>query len=115
MPISQEIRLHNAGTIARLVRGREISPVEVVDSALEQIERYDTRLHAFCTLVPDLARRAARRIEKSILKGEPQGPLAGVPIAIKDLVCTRGIRTTFGSKAYEHFLPEEATSSSSGC
>ncbi|HJY50460.1 MAG TPA: amidase family protein [Stellaceae bacterium] len=64
-------------------------------------------LHAFCTTTPDLARREAKRVEKAILTGEDVGPLAGVPVGIKDLVCTAGIRTVSGSFAYQNFVPDE--------
>src|SRR3990172_9465449 len=101
MDSSEEIHGHDAASLAHLLRTKQLSPVEVLEAVLARIERYDAELHAFCTLVPELARVGARRIEKSILAGEPQGPLAGVAVAIKDLVCTKGIRTTFGSRLYE--------------
>lgn len=67
----------------------------------------DTTLNAYCTPVPDLARDSARRIGERLARGEAVGPLAGVPVGVKDLITTRGIRTTSGSPAYEDFVPDE--------
>ena len=107
MNTSSEIFGFDAINLADLIRTKQLSPVEVIEAALTQISTYDSEFHAFCTLVPELARGAALRVEKSILAGDPQGPLAGLPVAIKDLVCTKGIRTTFGSKLYADYIPEE--------
>lgn len=96
-----------ATEIAKMVRSKEVSPVEVVDHALDQVSRLDSTLNAFCTLTPELAREDARRVEKLIASGEEPGPLAGVPIGIKDLIATSGIRTAGGSAAYLDFVPEE--------
>ena len=97
----------DATSTAEAVRARAISPVEVVQTALDAIDRLDPTLHAFCTLVPEEALGVARRLERRIARGLPVGPLAGVPVAIKDLILTKGIRTTFGSQLYADFVPEE--------
>ena len=97
----------DAVSLARAIRERKLSPVEVVDACLKRVETLEPTLHAFCTLTPELALREARAVEGLISKGEPVGPLAGVPIGIKDLVCTAGIRTVSGSIAYKDFVPEE--------
>src|SRR5215469_873112 len=107
MNTSSEIYGFDAISLADLIRTKQLSPVEVIEAALARISTYDSEFHAFCTLVPEIARGAALRVEKSILAGDPQGPLAGLPVAIKDLVCTKGIRTTFGSKLYADYIPEE--------
>lgn len=90
-----------------LIRTKQLSPVEVVDAALERVDALNDQLNAFCTLLPEQARATAQRIEAAILAGEEVGALAGVPVGIKDLICTKGVRTTFGSVAYEHFVPAE--------
>jgi aspartyl-tRNA(Asn)/glutamyl-tRNA(Gln) amidotransferase subunit A len=64
-------------------------------------------LNAFCTPTPEAARATATHLESTLAKGTPVGPLAGVPLAIKDLICTKGIRTTSASKAYADFVPTE--------
>ncbi|WP_348550247.1 amidase [Acidithiobacillus sp.] len=104
---SQEICKMDAVSIAAAVREKRLSPVEVIEASLAQMEALEPQLHAFCTPTPELALDRARQIEKDIAAGRPVGPLAGVPVGIKDLVCTKGIRTVSGSYAYEDFVPEE--------
>ncbi|MGW6356928.1 amidase [Streptomyces sp. NPDC055092] len=90
-----------------LIRELEVSPLEAVDAVLDRMADIDTTLNAYCTPVPDLARDSARRIGERLARGEDVGPLAGVPVGVKDLITTRGIRTTSGSPAYEDFVPDE--------
>ena len=107
MMSSNEICSMDAVSLARNIRDKTLSPVEVVEAVLARMDRLEPALHAFCTPTPELARETARRIEQSIMAGNDVGPLAGVPVGIKDLVCTAGIRTTSGSIAYKDFVPEE--------
>jgi aspartyl-tRNA(Asn)/glutamyl-tRNA(Gln) amidotransferase subunit A len=107
MTPTEEICRSDAVSIARRVQRRELSPTEVIAAVLAQLERLNPTLNAFCTPTPELARAAAERMEARIMAGEDVGPLAGVPIAIKDLVLTRGIRTVSGCWAYVDFVPEE--------
>ncbi|WPB55781.1 amidase [Xylophilus sp. GOD-11R] len=93
--------------IARAVRSGAITAEAVVAESFRRIEALDGRLHAFCTLDEEGAMEAARALDRRIALGEPGGPLAGVPVAIKDLICTRGVRTTFGSRLYAHHVPDE--------
>jgi aspartyl-tRNA(Asn)/glutamyl-tRNA(Gln) amidotransferase subunit A len=92
---------------ARLLRKREISPVELVDAALSRIERGNPGLNAFLTVVADRTRREARTAERALRRGRPKGPLHGIPISLKDNFWTRGIRTTAGSKILANFVPEK--------
>jgi aspartyl-tRNA(Asn)/glutamyl-tRNA(Gln) amidotransferase subunit A len=103
---SENLAVLDAGTLVGLVRKREVSPVETVEAAIAAMERLDPLLNAFCTPAADQARAAARDLERRIMQGEPVGALAGVPIGIKDLVLTKGLRTTFGSHLYADFVPE---------
>jgi len=100
----------NAGVIAPIanaVRGGHLTATEVVEDAFSRIAALDGSLHAFCTLNEEGARTAAAEIDLGIARGEPAGLLAGVPVAVKDLVSTRGLVTTFGSRLYSDFVPQE--------
>ena len=107
MRTANEICRMDAVSLAANIRSRKLSAVEVIDAVLVRIDKLEPILHAFCTPTPDLARETARKIEQEIMAGKPVGPLAGVPVGIKDLVCTKGIRTVSGSQAYADFVPDE--------
>jgi aspartyl-tRNA(Asn)/glutamyl-tRNA(Gln) amidotransferase subunit A len=96
-----------ATDLARLVRAGEVSPVEVTDAALERVGRLDPQLHAFVELTADRARQRAREIGYALARGKEVGPLAGVPVAVKDLIATAGVPTRSGSPAYRDFVPAE--------
>jgi len=91
---------------ARLVRRREISPVELVEASLARIERWNPRLHAFLTVIAEQARSHAKRAEREIRRSGTRGPLHGIPVSLKDNFWTRGVRTTAGSKILADFVPE---------
>ena len=92
---------------AALIRSKAASPVEVTEAILTRIHQLEPQLHAFCTLTEDAARADARAAEMAVMRGDALGPLHGVPISIKDLICTKGVKTMSGSAAYEHFIPDE--------
>jgi aspartyl-tRNA(Asn)/glutamyl-tRNA(Gln) amidotransferase subunit A len=93
--------------IAPLIRKKKLSPVELVNAMLARIERLQPVLNAFITVTSRLARSQARQAEKEISKGHYRGPLHGIPISVKDLYYTAGIRTTGGSKILRNFIPRE--------
>ena len=93
--------------MARAVKEKRVSPVELVDAVLQRIEKLNPRVNAYCTLTADAAREKARAAESAVMQGAELGPLHGVPISIKDLIYTRGVRTTGGSKIFENFAPEQ--------
>ena len=96
-------------TIAELapkIKNLEISPVEVVKAILDRIEKYDSKLHAYITSLPERALGTAQAAEKAIVSGSYLGPLHGIPIALKDLFDTEGIRTTSGSQSRKDFVPD---------
>ena len=97
----------DAVTLSSEIRAKKLSPVEVIEAVIARMDVLKPVLHAFCTPTPDLALETARRLEKALIAGEQVGPLAGVPVAIKDLVCTEGIPTVSGSIAYKDFVPDE--------
>jgi Asp-tRNA(Asn)/Glu-tRNA(Gln) amidotransferase A subunit family amidase len=92
--------------LAGLIRQKEVRPLEVLDAVLARLEALNPTLNAFCLVAGDTARVAAREAEIAVMKGEPIGPLHGVPISIKDVLPTRGLTTTGGSRLYEDFIPE---------
>jgi aspartyl-tRNA(Asn)/glutamyl-tRNA(Gln) amidotransferase subunit A len=96
-----------ATELARAIRKKTISPTEAVGAAIRAIEKYNPALLAFCTPTIDQALSDAKVLERRLAAGEDVGPLAGVPIGIKDLILTRGVRTTGGSLAYADLVPEE--------
>ncbi|MEM3736986.1 MAG: Asp-tRNA(Asn)/Glu-tRNA(Gln) amidotransferase subunit GatA [Candidatus Bathyarchaeia archaeon] len=95
----------NACGLLRLILSREVSAEEVVASVYERIEEVEKRIRAFITLPKEAAFQRAREIDEKIKKGEKIGRLAGLPIAVKDNICTRGIKTTCASKMLESFIP----------
>lgn len=101
-PLTLDLR----GLVTAIAR-KEYSVSEVVDHAIQRIQTYDASLHAFCLVDDDSARQQAESLDRLIKAGAPVGPLAGVPVAVKDLICTKDLRTTFGSQLYVDFVPEE--------
>jgi aspartyl-tRNA(Asn)/glutamyl-tRNA(Gln) amidotransferase subunit A len=97
----------SAVELAREIRDKKVSPVELTDALLARIESLNPRLNAFCLVAADVARRAAREAEIAVMKGEPLGPLHGVPVSVKDVLYTRGVRTTGGSRLFADMVPEE--------
>ena len=98
------------GTISELaprLRRREISPVEITEACLSRIEESNPALNAFITVMAESALADARKAEAEILRGEWRGPLHGVPVALKDLIDTAGVRTTAGSELYKDRIPKQ--------
>ncbi|WP_163851609.1 amidase [Pseudooceanicola aestuarii] len=97
----------SAGDIAEAVRDGRLSAAEVTEAAIARMELTEPHLHAFCTPAPDLARRSAAAVDAARAAGETLGPLAGVPVGIKDLVATKDLVTAMGSTLYRDFVPED--------
>lgn len=96
-----------AVALATAIRKKKVSPVEVIDAVYARLHRINPRINAFCTLTEEEARRSARMAEAAVMRGDRVGPLHGVPVSIKDLFMTRGVRTMFGSHIRENFVPDE--------
>ncbi len=108
--MSQLFELTATEAAAR-IRARDLSPVELMESLLDRAGRLEPRLKVWVTLDPDAAMRAAGDSERQIEAGAPLGPLHGVPVGVKDIYYTNGVRTTAGSPIYADFVPEyDATS-----
>jgi amidase len=96
----------SARELAALIRARKLSPLDVLDAHLAVIERVNPKLNAFVTVVAEQASAAAQAAEAAVAAGAPLGALHGLPVAIKDVTLTAGIRTTFASQLYQDFVPD---------
>ena len=96
-----------ATDLAGMIRRKEVSPVEVTEAVLARIERLNPALNAYCTVTAEEALAAAREAESAVVRGVALGPLHGVPISIKDLTITKGVRTTRGSRLHADAVPDE--------
>jgi aspartyl-tRNA(Asn)/glutamyl-tRNA(Gln) amidotransferase subunit A len=108
MPTHKPLDSLEFATIERLsplLTNKKISPVELVQLFLRRIEALNGRLNAFLTITTELALEQARAAERELLRGRRRGPLHGIPIALKDNIWTRGIRTTAGSLILRDFVP----------
>lgn len=109
--MSNDLHRMTLSQLAPKIRSRRISPVDLTQAVLDEIERLEPVLNAYITLDPEGALKAARKAQRQLAKGEYLGPLHGIPISLKDLFDTKGMRTTAGSKILAERVPtEDATS-----
>ena len=99
-----ELHQRTAGQLHKMLVGKEVTSREITESVLQRIAKVEDRIHAYITLTPDLALQQAALADLRIRRGEAS-PLTGIPIAVKDLICTQGVRTTCGSHILENFFP----------
>jgi len=104
---ASSICFNSAVEMARLIRTKKLSAREALAAHLKQIERVNPKVNAIVTLVPEMAALAAAKADEMQARKETLGPLHGLPVAHKDLVETRGIRTTFGSTLFRDYVPKE--------
>ena len=100
-----ELAYTPASALIERIRRRELSPVELTTHVLDRAERLQPTLFAFMTLDRDNALAAARAAEDALVRGDDLGPLHGLPVSVKDLEATAGLRTTSGSKFLEDYVP----------
>src|SRR5438128_1099419 len=93
--------------LAPKIKAKAISPVELTEAVLAQVDRLQPTLNSFITILHEQARRQAREQEAALMRGEYRGPLHGIAIGIKDNIATAGMRTTVGSKVFTDYVPEE--------
>jgi len=105
--LESEICFMTATQLAARIRAGDLSASEVMEAHLDRIERTNPLVNAIVTLLPEKAMDEARAADERHARGLPVGPLHGLPVAHKDLVPTKGIRTTFGSRVFEDHVPEE--------
>lgn len=96
---------YTAVALAEAIKRKEVTVMDAVDAVFEQIKEKEEKLHCYVTIDEVSARKQAEEIQKKIDAGELTGPLAGVPVAIKDNMCTKGMRTTCSSRILENFVP----------
>ena len=101
-----DIGFLSATELASAIESKRVSPVEAVEAYLERIERIDPQVNSYITVCADEARQGARDAESQIMRGEYRGALHGIPLAVKDQIYTKGIRTTDGSKLRADFVPD---------
>jgi len=92
--------------LAQMIAARTVSPVEVISNSLSRIDAVNQKLNCFCFIWHDEALEAARVATQAVARGDPLGPLHGIPVALKDTTPTAGHRTTLGSYTHEHWIPE---------
>ena len=95
-----------AAELAAMIRRRTLSPVEIMDAVLTRIEALNSRLNAYLTIDAEGAREQAKAAEAAVMRGETLKPLHGLPVSIKDLEPSAGLRCTYGSKFFEHNIAE---------
>ena len=89
------------------IRTQELTSQEITEAIIERIEKINPVINAYCTPTFDLARKMAKKADERVRRNEKLPLLNGIPTSIKDLVSVKGVRTTYGSKIYEHHIPEE--------
>lgn len=101
-----EVDEFTLATLSNALAARQVSATEVTRACLDRIDRFNPHLNAYITVTPDRALADARRADREIARRVSRGPLHGVPIAIKDNIATRGIRTTCGSRVLRDWIPD---------
>ena len=104
--MSDQLHYLSISELSKLIETKVISPVEVTKLLLSRITAIDPELKSYATVMVDEAMIEAEKAEEDIMKGKYRGPLHGVPIAIKDLCFTKGVRTMGGTAVLENFVPE---------
>src|SRR5262245_13086504 len=104
--VADDLLWRSALDLAALIRTKQVSPTEIVEQVLARIEQVNPWLNAFCCVAAEAARNAAREAEIAVMKGEPLGLLHGVPFSVKDVLDTRGIPTTHGSRLFADGIPD---------
>ncbi|QDI90796.1 Asp-tRNA(Asn)/Glu-tRNA(Gln) amidotransferase GatCAB subunit A [Salicibibacter halophilus] len=106
-----ELHTKTASELAPFIKDKQLSPVELTEAIMKQVEKENPSINAYITLLPEVAREQAKHAEKQMMQGLYRGPLHGIPIGIKDNMYTKGIPTTAGSKLLHDFLPHENATS----
>ncbi|MHA1255794.1 MAG: amidase, partial [Promethearchaeota archaeon] len=103
----EDICFMSAYDMLDAIKSQELTSEDITEALIERIEKINPIVNAYCTTTFDLAREMAKNADNAVKKGEPLGVLHGIPTSIKDLMMTKGIRTTYGSLLHVDFIPEE--------
>ncbi|MHA1378264.1 MAG: amidase [Candidatus Helarchaeota archaeon] len=103
----EDIFWMSACDIVEIIKRQDLTAVEITEAFIERIEKINPKINAYCTPTLNMAREQAKKADNIVKKGEKYGPLLGVPTSIKDLTEMEGVRTTFGSKIYENYVPKQ--------
>ena len=104
--VDKELHFLTISEAAKLIESRKLSPVELTEALLKRVDALEPQLNAFITLTADRALDDARKAEDAIMGGKYRGPLHGIPYGLKDIYCTKGIRTTGHSKVCADYVPD---------
>lgn len=104
--IDENLAFAPATELKELIANKKVSPVEITQLYLDRIDTLDGQLNSYLTVTSELALESARKAEKAVIDGDELGPLHGIPISIKDLQMTKGVKTTGGSLAYKNRVPD---------
>jgi len=105
-PTTEPIEYISLRDVARLIQSKQTSPVELTTRILDRIAAVDPKLKSYATVMREQALKAAKRAEEEIQRGTYRGPLHGVPVAVKDLCYTKGVRTMAGTSILANFIPD---------
>ena len=106
MPGDNDLTSQSVAELGGRMRAKEISPVEVAAAFIERADALEPRVGAFVTRMADEALASARAAEAEVAAGVYRGPLHGIPVGVKDIYWTKGVRTTSGSAVYADFVPD---------
>ena len=100
-----ELYKKSAAELSALLRSKEVTACEILDDTLARIDAVEPKVDAFLSVTADTARAKAKEVDEKIARGETLGVLAGIPVGIKDNICTKGLKTTCASRMLENFVP----------
>ena len=103
----QELAFTSASDLRDLIDSKQVSIVELTELYLRRIEALNPALNAYLTVTAEEALTSARAAQEALARGDVRGPLHGIPISIKDLEATKGVRSTMGSRIFEDHVPDQ--------
>ncbi|MDT3425843.1 aspartyl-tRNA(Asn)/glutamyl-tRNA(Gln) amidotransferase subunit A [Paenibacillus forsythiae] len=105
--MTEHLMFQDIDSLSQLIRTKQLSPLEITGRVLQRIDRLNPVLNAYIRVTPEEAMRQAEALHEEMMQGRIRGPLHGIPIAVKDIIQTKGTNTTAGSKVFQHWVPDE--------